>query len=243
MKPEKIILIRHGESESNANGELHSSRPDYAMRLTTLGHGQADEAGKKLVREITPFESSKLHTKWLEPVYFYVSPFWRTRQTYEEIAQYFPNHKYYEDPRLREQEFGHFRGGQANQELKDARDNYGHFYYRIDDGESGADVFDRVSDFLNTMHRDFEKSDFPKNVILVNHGLTMRLFLMRWFHLSVEEYELLAKPDNCEYFVMQLQKDGKYLLTKEPRCYKQHHHTYQFNWRNPEPKTIISLEG
>lgn len=32
------------------------------------------------------------------------------------------------------------------------------FYFkRIPDGESAADVYDRVSDFFGTLHRDFEK--------------------------------------------------------------------------------------
>ena len=74
------------------------------------------------------------------------------------------------------------------------RDAYGTFYYRISEGESGADVYDRVSDFFGTLHRDFEKPDFPANALIVTHGMTLRLFLMRWFHWTVEEFEQLANP-------------------------------------------------
>ena len=53
------------------------------------------------------------------------------------------------------------------------------FYYRIPDGESGADVYDRVSTFLETLYRDFAKPDYPENTIIVTHGMTLRLFFMR----------------------------------------------------------------
>jgi len=52
-------------------------------------------------------------------------------------------------------------------------------FYRIPFGESGADVYDRVSTFLDTLHRAFESPDFPSTMILVGHGLLNRLFFMR----------------------------------------------------------------
>jgi len=32
----------------------------------------------------------------------------------------------------------------------------------------------------------------------VTHGLTMRLFCMRWFHWTVEYFESLNNPENAE---------------------------------------------
>ena len=51
---------------------------------------------------------------------------------------------------------------------------------------------------MDTLHRDFQKTDFPQNVLIVTHGLTMRLFLMRWFHWTVSEFEALRQlaPDD-----------------------------------------------
>ncbi len=34
MKPKRIILIRHGESEANVNRYLFGSVPDYTIELT-----------------------------------------------------------------------------------------------------------------------------------------------------------------------------------------------------------------
>ena len=39
-------------------------------------------------------------------------------------------------------------------------------------------------------------------MLLVSHGLTMRLFCMRWFHWSVKFFETLRNPDNAETRVL-----------------------------------------
>ena len=76
-------------------------------------------------------------------------------------------------------------------------------------------MYDRVSIFLETLHRDFRKSDYPENVLIVTHGVTLRLFLMRWFHWSVEEFELLRNPLNCQIVIMQKDSNDKYNLISE----------------------------
>ena len=48
MKPRRIILIRHGESQGNRNPESYATIPDYALELTDTGKQQAFEAGKAL---------------------------------------------------------------------------------------------------------------------------------------------------------------------------------------------------
>ena len=34
------------------------------------------------------------------------------------------------------------------------------------------------------------------NVIVVTHGITLRLFLMRWYQYTVDEFELTKNPPN-----------------------------------------------
>ena len=153
MKPEKIFIVRHGQSHGNVSREIYKYIPDYALQLTDLGMEQAARVGHDISQIIRG-----------ESIQFYVSPFWRTRQTYLGIVKENTASKisYYEDPRLREQEWSQklgSRGGyRDNEEIE--RDNYGHFYYRFNGGESCADVFDRVSDFMGTMFRDFKNEIF-----------------------------------------------------------------------------------
>lgn len=204
MKPKRIILIRHGESQANVDKYLFGRVPDYTIELTDKGREQAREAGKRL-KELVQDES----------LYFYVSPFWRARSTFECVAAAFPRcqFEYGEEPRLREQEWGYLRCNEDFDKICRVRREYGTFYYRIPGGEAGSDVYDRINDLLGSLYRDFSDMDFPKNCVLVTHGLTIRLFIMRFFHLTVEEFELMLAPMNCALVVLELQDDGHYRLT------------------------------
>ncbi len=218
MKPNRIILIRHGESEGNVNKHKYETSPDYTLELTAAGIAQAQNAGVQLQKIVGN-----------ESLFFYVSPMWRTRSTFENVSKVFNknNISYREDPRIREQEWGHLRNAEVNKDIRNERDAYGTFYFRIPDGESAADVYDRVSDFLGTLQRDFEKDDFPQNTVIVTHGMSIRLFLMRWFHWTVEEFEALANPENCEIIVLEKTEEGKYKLASNITRYDTPWHEYQ----------------
>ncbi len=206
MRPRKIILIRHGESQGNADNSLYQTTPDFALKLSTRGVEQARLAGMQIAQIIG--EGS---------LYVYLSPYHRTRETYQNISETIQKNvvKIVEDPRLREQDWGHLRHPDENKGISTERDNFSTFYYRIPDGESGADVFDRISNFMDTLHRDFQKSNFPENILIVTHGLTLRLFLMRWFHWTVEEFESLHNPKNCQIVVLEKGADDRYQLVSE----------------------------
>ena len=207
MKPKRIFLIRHGESEGNTDRNTYASKQDYKLLLTPLGIQQAQEAGRQLQ-----------HMVGDEKLMFYVSPMWRTRSTFEQVAAAFKPEQFTwkEDPRLREQEWGHFRDLKANIDIDSERNKFGTFYYRIKDGESCADVYDRVSDFMHSLYRDFAKQRYAENVVIVTHGMTLRMFLMRWFRWTVEEFESLRNPKNGEIVEMNLNPGtNKYEIVSE----------------------------
>lgn len=222
MKPKRILLIRHGQSEGNFDSSIYEKTPDYALNLTEKGHQQAVECGQKL-KAILKNETAM----------FYVSPFWRTRQTFENIVSQLDlkELRHREEPRIREQEWGHLRTKIDRDKVILDRDAYGSFYFRFPDGESCADVYDRVTTFLETLHRDFKKADYPGNAVLVFHGMTIRLFLMRWFQWTVEEFETLANPWNCDIISMVLLENGKYKLETELKKVTPSH-SYQYKSSN-----------
>jgi broad specificity phosphatase PhoE len=206
MKPKRIILIRHAISEGNADKNQYQITPDYALNLTSEGIQQARLAGQEIKKIIGDGS-----------LYVYLSPYYRTRQTYQYVLESVRSNvvNAVEDPRLREQDWGHLRDPDVNAEISRERKNFSRFYYRIPDGESGADVFDRVSTFLETLYRNFKKADYPENVLIVTHGMTLRLFLMRWYHWSVEEFEALRNLNNCQIVVMERGESGRYALMNE----------------------------
>lgn len=220
MKPKRIILIRHGESIGNTDRSVYEHTPDYAVQLTPKGLGQAEEAGRKLKTLLKK-----------ESAFFYVSPFWRTRQTFTSIVtnNFEPSqYQYREEPRIREQEWGGLRHEKLSAEIQKIRDSYGSFYYRFPDGESCADVYDRCSSFFDSLFRDFQHYDYADNAVFVSHGMTIRIILMRWFHWTVEHFERLRNPHNCQSFVLELQDDGKYKLLTQLKEYESPIHPYQF---------------
>lgn len=222
MKPERIVLVRHGQSLGNADKNTYKTTPDYAITLTAKGNLQAHTVGQEL---------NELVGKG--PVQFYVSPFWRTLQTFIGIAEWLPKDfvKFYADSRLREQEWGQDLAAKTgvHWDQERIRDAYGHFYHRFPNGESCADVFDRMSDFMGTLFRDFEKEDFPRNVVIVTHGMAMRCFIMRFFHASVEEFESWANPKNCQYLLLERGDGEKYNLVTPMKLHNVRH-DYQFDW-------------
>ncbi|KAG6392192.1 hypothetical protein SASPL_146403 [Salvia splendens] len=208
--PKRIVLLRHGESSDNS-GSGDGISPSHSTPLTRRGAEQARQAGtliKNLLDQSCP--------SW--KIYVYVSPFECTRSTLREMGRAFPASRLIgvrEECRVREQDFGNFQDPQKMRQLKEVRDKFGRFFFRFPEGESGADVYDRVS---KSMWRDIDMQRFPHdggdevNLMIVSHGLAIRIFLMRWFRWTVEEFERLKSPKDCEFRVMQLGEGGEYSL-------------------------------
>lgn len=116
---------------------------------------------------------------------------------------------------MQEQEWGYLQCPEDFAKICCERREYGTFYYRIPGGEAGSDVYDRVNDLLGSLYRDFAEDDFPEHCVLITHGLTIKLFVMRFFHLTVEDFEQMKAPKNCDLVILELQKDGHYCLTTE----------------------------
>jgi broad specificity phosphatase PhoE len=209
-RPKRIILIRHGESEANIDRSLYCTIPDNKISLTEKGKSQANEAAEKLKAIIGE-----------ESVRFFVSPYKRGLQTHEIITSHLTKNKMQSivDPRLREQEFGNL--GSTDREfvkkMFEERKHVGKFFYRFLNGESGADVYDRANFVIDALFRSFEKAhrfEF-ENTVLVCHGLFMRLFMMRFFKLSIEKFDLIANPTNCDIWVIERDENGDYKLKTE----------------------------
>jgi len=224
------------------NRDIHQTVPDHRVKLTPDGWKQvihvgsethntpltyplkAEEAGIKLRSLLRP--SDTLH--------FFTSPYRRTRETTEGILNAlttdnpepspFPRHTItvYEEPRLREQDFGNFQPDSAEMSrMWQERADYGHFFYRIPNGESAADAYDRVSGFNESLWRIFGEDNSASVCVLVTHGLMTRVFLMKWYHFSVEYFEDLRNVDHCEFVVMRLNESGKYDLQNHLRTWSE----------------------
>ncbi|KAL9942451.1 hypothetical protein D7B24_007632 [Verticillium nonalfalfae] len=225
VKPRLIILIRHAQSEGNKNREIHQAIPDHRVKLTPEGWNQAYEAGRSLRKLLRADDT----------LHFFTSPYRRTRETTEGILATLTsdddepspfkrsNITVHEEPRLREQDFGNFQPCSAEMErMWQERADYGHFFYRIPNGESAADAYDRVSGFNESLWRQFGDNDFASVCVLVTHGLMSRVFLMKWYHFTVEYFEDLRNVNHCEFLIMRKQEEsGKYILENNLRTWSE----------------------
>jgi broad specificity phosphatase PhoE len=179
--------------------------PDSEIELTEKGQQQATAAGEKL-RSMIGNES----------IYVYLSPYARSRQTWENIKKAFSPLQILterQDPRLRELEFGNIGNIQnLSKEVEEAK-RTARFYFRFNGGESGADVYDRASLFLDTLFREMDNShhDPTENILVVSHGFFIRLFLMRYFRWTIEEIKNFKKLDNCAIITL-TKVNGVYTL-------------------------------
>nr|GMD48205.1 phosphoglycerate mutase-like protein AT74H [Ipomoea batatas] len=210
------LCVRHGESQGNKDDAAYTVIPDHKIPLTSQGFDQAELAGTR-IRDVISDQGAS-HT-W--KVYFYVSPYERTRTTLREIGRAFPRKRVIgvrEECRIREQDFGNFQVAERMKVIKETREKFGRFFFRFPEGESAADVFDRVSSFLESLWRDIDMNRLHSdpgddlNLIIVSHGLAIRVFLMKWFKWTVEQFERLNNLENCEFRIMQLGSGGDYSL-------------------------------
>lgn len=217
FRPHRIILVRHGQSEGNVDEAAYTRIPDSRIALTNKGWDQAVHCGRR-IRSMVEADGEE---DW--KVYFYVSPYNRTLQTLRGIGLAFERGRIAgvrEEPRIREQDFGNFQDREKMRLEKKVRLRYGRFFYRFPDGESAADVYDRVTGFRETLRADidvgrFQRSDsaaINTNLVLVSHGLTLRVFLMRWYKWTVEQFERLHNFPNAGAIIMQLGPGGRYSL-------------------------------
>jgi broad specificity phosphatase PhoE len=178
-----IKLVRHGESDANIGKVSSIEVGDHAIPLSERGREQVREVGRRIG---LPFLTGAL---------VYTSPYRRTRETLAGILEATGADpiRVYEDPRMREVEHG-YDDVAAQEELRKV---HGWFYYRFRGGESPADCYDRTSSFLESMMRQVERKRTDR-VLIVTHGLLIRCFVMRFLHLTVEEFDGLANPKNCD---------------------------------------------
>lgn len=184
-----INLVRHGESLANVGAVQTEEVGDHTIGLTPLGEEQARQAG------------SRLGADFLRDALVYCSPFRRARQTlaalFEGAAVPWGSVRIYEDPRLREVDHG-YANVKAQEPL---RRLHGWFYYRFHGGESPADCFDRTSGFIEGLMRQARRKSVER-ILVVTHGLTIRCFVMRFLHLSVEQFDRMLNPANGDIITL-----------------------------------------
>ena len=199
--PERLWLVRHGQSQGNvardAAHEAGLSVIDLDLRdvdvpLSELGRQQAEAAG----RWFAALPENE------RPEVILASPYVRARQTAEAICKAGGlaggSKPTIIDERLREREFGVFDGlttkGIREKYPEEAahRTKMGKFYHRPPGGESWADVILRLRSALNTINLHYA----DKRVVVVAHQVVV--LCMRYILEELTEGQILSIDKQAE---------------------------------------------
>jgi len=184
-KPKNIIVLRHAQSQGNADKTIYERVPDYRVELTPHGQNQAAKASLHLLKE---FEE--------RPVGVFVSPFLRTIQTERLAAAKLNKAFVLEDCRLREREWsGRLQSFDSRSEYE--KKNYGNFFYRYHGGESCADAAERAYSFRRDFIAKMEKKGAPDDFLIVSHGEFARVLGMVLTEKSFRDFEGWPNMFNC----------------------------------------------
>jgi broad specificity phosphatase PhoE len=219
----RILLVRHGESLGNVDPSVHAHTADHAIPLSSRGVEQAHEAGRAIHDHYAQLlGDDRPHVR------LWVSPYKRTRQTADAIAE--TAGAWLTDRRehilLCEQQFGLF-DGVAEHDLPTrfpAEFSYydmqcrfgGKFWARMPQGESRFDVAKRIHQAFGTFHRDAIEHGV-RELVVICHGVTLRAFVMMWCHLSPEWFEAEPNPPNCAIRVVDSGVDRGYVFRGFPK--------------------------
>ena len=176
-----IILLRHGETAYNANGNRYCGRTDIA--LTARGVDQAMRMQHLL--EGYNFDA------------VYCSPLMRARHT-AEIASG-AVHGVKVDNRLIEIDFGLWEGKRASQFIAEDPQAWDNWLQSPEDyaagrvGETGRQVIDRVKSFYDDILQRYD----GKTVLIVGHNGINRLFLAYQLGMPLANYRRIVQENSA----------------------------------------------
>jgi 2,3-bisphosphoglycerate-dependent phosphoglycerate mutase len=201
-----IVLVRHARSIANDDPTVYRRIPDHAI---PLAEPESDAAALAAARAIAALGLDPARTC------VWCSTYLRCAQTEALVLAHAFGEgaarvRRRESFLLREQEFGDWDGlDEAEMAAQDPEryekrrrmsDLWGRFYFRYLNGESRADVVQRMAVFIGKIHR----SQFDHHLVFL-HGVTQRAFRMAWLNRSPAWFEHEQNPPNAS--VLRVHRD------------------------------------
>lgn len=151
----------------------------------------------------------------------YHSPYRRTRETTNFILKAMKPlvSEIKEDVLLCESQHGLFDGLEDDEQeqkfpeefklFKKTEEHNGKFWARYPHGESPFDVAIRLRMFFQSLKEDEENG--IKDVLVICHGIVIKVFSMAWLNETPEWYENERSPGNCAIRILEKNKDLGYI--------------------------------
>jgi broad specificity phosphatase PhoE len=179
----RLTLIRHGETEWNAENRVQGS---VDIPLSAQGLAQAEALGEHLVRERVRFDL------------LYTSDLQRARRTGEIVAAKLGLGAPRLSPLLREIHCGEWEGLTVDSLHQEHREAYSRWRddasFSCPGGESVLDVRGRVARFFEEERGALDGAD---SVAIVAHGLINRIFLSVLVGIPVQESRFFLQDNTA----------------------------------------------
>ncbi|MCU0654601.1 MAG: histidine phosphatase family protein [Polyangiaceae bacterium] len=207
----RLFLIRHATSTANLDPTLYRTVPDHVIPLAR------PEDDPRAAAAAEAFRAFQLP---MDDTCSWSSTYLRCRQTealvmnrvFEGACDQLRRRVSF---LLREQEFGDWDGMDDEEcermypahwaKRQRLADSLGRFYFRFPNGESRADVVQRVTILLGKLHR----SRYRNHALFV-HGVTQRAFRMAWFDRLPEWFEAEPNPTNSSVLLIERGPSGRW---------------------------------
>ena len=189
-----IYLLRHGETQWNADGNKYCGRTD--VPLTQKGINQA-----------------KLVSEQLSEIIFdqvYSSPLQRAYQTAQIVSN---QNNIISDNRLIEADFGKWEGKTKEQFILENKNLWKDWEndpvstQAGENGETAWDVIIRVEDFFSSL---LDKHD-QGNLLVVAHNGVNRFYLAHKLGMNIKDYRMILQ-ENSSITLFSLSKNGDFTL-------------------------------
>lgn len=199
---ERLIIVRHGETDWNAQGKLNSFTD---IPLNEVGRNQAREAG------------AALRHVGIEEIF--ISPATRARQTTDEILSVCGTTDGFESPvikvdeRLRELNFGPFEG-LTQREIKTAGLSEQFSDWRTETSQrspDGAESFSTAQERASSLMSDVLALT-NRVVLFVSHGHFSRILLAHCVLGTTAEYHRRLRFDNGRLADILIEEDKPRLI-------------------------------
>ena len=219
--PRRIVLIRHGQSQGNVDETAYVTTADWRIPLTVHGRQQAANAGQNLrdvlgERPTMWYVSPYVRTQQTltELVKRAGGHSLGVREEPRIAEQQFGNFQNVEEVLAAKEErarFGRFwyrfPSGESGLDVFNRTTSFISTLFRdmsaihnmlTPDHAGGGDYvrfeYNNDDSSLENDDSSLDNDEFPQNIVIVTHGLTLRLFLMRWlrWYVSLRNLHLMA---------------------------------------------------
>ncbi|PKS04911.1 hypothetical protein jhhlp_008276 [Lomentospora prolificans] len=188
----RIFIVRHGETEWAKTGR-HTGRTD--IELTPRGIRQIIATANQMIGPGKVLDPARL-------MHVFVSPRKRARQTFDHLFEgkggsaSIPAEKVTVTESIAEWDYGDYEGLQAAEVRAlrkakglDAQGDWNVWRDGCEGGESPDDVAERLDKLvtrIKDMQRPFMRGEKHADILLVAHGLILRVFVKRWLGYAVD---------------------------------------------------------